>query len=54
MTCDKCDRVQSEIQYCPECKAKPTPDTPPWGNGQWCKCGMPHETGGPCWECRRA
>ena len=22
--------------------------------GKWCKCGFPHETGGPCWECRRA
>jgi hypothetical protein len=21
-------------------------------DGKWCKCGMPHETGGPCWECR--
>jgi hypothetical protein len=22
--------------------------------GKWCRCGFPHETGGPCWECRRA
>jgi len=22
------------------------------GAGKWCKCGFPHETGGPCWECR--
>lgn len=20
--------------------------------GKWCACGFPHETGGPCWECR--
>ena len=20
--------------------------------GKWCACGLPHETGGPCWECR--
>ena len=20
--------------------------------GKWCECGYPHETGGPCWECR--
>lgn len=23
-------------------------------NGKWCKCGFPHETGGPCWECKRS
>jgi len=22
-------------------------------SGKWCNCGYPHETGGPCWECRR-
>ena len=21
-------------------------------SGKWCECGLPHETGGPCWECR--
>jgi len=21
-------------------------------HGKWCACGYPHETGGPCWECR--
>lgn len=21
-------------------------------SGKWCKCGYPHETGGPCGECR--
>ena len=20
--------------------------------GKWCACGYPHESGGPCWECR--
>ncbi len=24
----------------------------PLPKGKWCTCGIPHETGGPCWECR--
>jgi hypothetical protein len=39
----------------------PTPATSPddlvnaaLPKGKWCDCGLPHETGGPCWECRAA